>query len=487
MLITDFLQEASSEHSQKVAIIEGGKQYLYNDFFNRALEVSNALVSRIDCRERVCLVFENCAEFIFSFYGVVLSGAIGVPLNPNMPAQRIVDIVRDCGARVVLVQYKFFEKFSSIIFGDVEIFTCEYLVKTHSAVSREKDVSEDDTALILYTSGTVSLQKGVELSHKNLIAATRNINERMGIGDGEREVVPIPLFHSFGLGRARCLFEKGGVLILENGFLKPHQIIESILRHKATGFSSTPSGFAILLKRYESMFQKTASLLKYMEIGSAPMPLEQKKHLMNLFPNTNIFMHYGLTEASRSSILEFHSEKEKLSTVGRPAPNIAIKVCDDSGFEILCEKEGDVWIQGETVMKGYWRREKETAEHLREGWLKTEDIGRFDEEGYLTLIGRKGDIINVGGLKVAASEVESVLNKHKGVEESAVVRLSDPLNMFGDVVQAFVVPKKIPLLVVELKEHCAKYLERWKVPQRIVIVDSLPKTLSGKIQKGLLG
>ena len=501
MLITDWIGRARARHPDAPAIIDGERRFTYEACAREIARLAWALEGRVPAGARVGLLMGNCAELLFAQYAVVSLGAIAVPINVALHPQAVAHILRDAGVSVVIAREPALHRHLEALEAAPEL---RLVVQEGIAPALAKETklwsdlgepasqdlpsgaAEPSTALLLYTTGTTGRQKGVTLSHANLMAATRNINQVMRIGDGEREVVSLPLTHSFGLGRTRCLFETRGTVIIESGLDRPDKVLSSCLRHQATGMASVPAGFAIFLSRYAELLAQCASCLRYVEIGSAPMSLAHKQALMALLPRTRLYMHYGLTEASRSAFVEFHAESGKLESAGRPPATVRLKIVDQQGCEVPPGTVGTVCVAGDTVMQGYWNQPAETARALADGWLMTGDLGALDEEGYLWLWGRTQDLINVGGYKVLAREVEEVLAGHPLVEESAVLGAPDPLGIAGEVVKACVVRKDERLSAEDVKRHCLKHLEPWKVPAIVSFVSRLPKTGSGKLQKRLL-
>ena len=231
-------------------------------------------------------------------------------------------------------------------------------------------------------------------------------------------------------------------------------------RCKVTGFGMVPASWAYLKKMSGRKIADFAKQLQYVEIGSAFMSVEEKKCLMDLLPATRICMHYGLTEASRSTFIEFHKDRAYLESVGRPSPGVEIKVFSDQGKEVPEGEEGELCVKG-----GDW------------GYIRN---------GYVYLKSRKKEMINVGGKKVSPIEVEEVLNQIGGVEESVCVGMADPGNVLGEVVKAFVVVSDENLSDTSICSYVQSKLENYKVPVCIERIKEIPKTPSGKIQRLLL-
>jgi long-chain acyl-CoA synthetase len=346
--------------------------------------------------------------------------------------------------------------------------------------------SEDNIADLLYTTGTTGFPKGVALTFNNLIAAAENINRFIGNTPDDTELLALPISHSFGLGRLRCVLAKGGTLVLLGSFASMKKFYGEIERCKVTGFGMVPASWAYLKKMSGNRIGNYAAQLKYIEIGSAFMPVEEKRLLTDLLPDTRICMHYGLTEASRSVFIEFHQEKEHLQSIGKPPSNIDIAIKDESGASLQDEQEGEICIKGGHVCQEYWAEDNETySKDFLNGYFRTGDWGYKDSNGYIYLKSRKKEMINVGGKKVSPIEVEEVLNLIEGIVESACVGIPDPAHVFGEVVKAFIVCNKT-LTDEDIIKFMQIRIENYKIPVNIERISEIPKTSSGKIQRLLL-
>lgn len=503
VLLHEVIKDNAEKLPSKECIINASEILTYKELYEKQHEIAQFLLNRFEEKSRIALLLDNSAEFILSFYGVSSAGMISVPMDPNMHIKNLVYMFNDCNVKCAIIPSRHLNKFvenvekfndlnTLIVVGEYEgdyitikIIDFWEMFSNQNEKHKKSLISENDIATILYTTGTTGPKKGVMLSHHNLLSASKNINEFMQIGEWAREVIPIPLTHSFGLARTRCVFDVGGTVILEKGFLFPNKILENIKKYQANGLSSVPTGFAILLDRFEPLMRKYAKDLRYIEIGSAFMREEHKKKLREICPNTRICMHYGLTEASRSTFIEFHSEKEYLNTIGKPSPNVEIKIVDKDNNELSNNMVGEILVNGEMVMKGYWNKSETTKESLTDGWLHTGDIGKKDESGYIYLLGRTTDIINVGGMKIAPGEVEEVLLRYNGTIEAAVIGTPSK-DRSDEVVKAFIVCKDNNVNVKDIQKFCLRELESYKAPQIIEIVDQLPKTGSGKIKRHVL-
>ena len=215
------------------------------------------------------------------------------------------------------------------------------------------------------------------------------------------------------------------------------------------------------------------------------MKKPHKNELMRLCPNARICMHYGLTEASRSTFIEFNSEKDKLHTVGRPTPNVELRIMDENGKKLGPNQTGEILVKGQMVMKSYLNKHDMTMEYLKNGWLHTKDLGMLDDDGYVHFLGRKDEIINIGGMKVSPAEIEDIILQYDGISEVAVVGIVSSDDIINEIIKAFIVIKN-ELSIKDLEKFCLENMESYKLPSEFEIVDSIPKTNSGKIQRHLL-
>lgn len=450
------------------ALIREERVVTYADLRQQVVAAA-AWLSRQGVRpgDRVILAAIKSPTFVAGYFATHLVGAIAVPVDPQLPAPALAVLCDTVAPRLVLT-------------GNEPPAThpLETLEQLPAAPMTTRPPALEATADILFTTGTTEVPKGVMLTHRNLAAAARNINTVIGNGPEDVEVLPLPLHHSFGLGRLRCALLAGGAVVFVEGFAHLGPLFRALTRWRATGFCAVPAGLAILFRLTGDTLGDYAQQLRYLEIGSAPMPLEQKHRLMRLLPKTQLWMHYGLTEASRSTFLEFHADAKHLDSIGRPTPNVEIAIVD-----------GQIAIRGETVMQGYWRNPALTAQVLIKGWFRTGDLGSIDAEGFCYLQGRHSDLINIGGRKVAPWEIEEVLQQHPAVAHCACLGIPDPQGLAGEVVKACLVIRDGSSTRPsdrELIEFLRSRLEPSKIPAVFEWRTALPLTEAGKLQRQML-
>ena len=481
-MILDRLFEAERMTPAKTAVIHGDVALSYRELAQRVRRSAAALQDLgVRAGDRVVLDGSSSPEFVAAYLAVHMAGAIAVPVAQATRAGLLPRVIEIAAPSVVIGH-------ETAGWGPV---TYEMLAGGEAG-SPEVDFQrprESDPADLIFTTGTTGRPKGVVLSHAAIETAAQYISEFLQQDPEDVEVVPLPLSHSFGLGRLRCCIYRGSTLVLVDGPTVFADAMRALREHRGTGFSSVPSGFAMIFQSHGDALAEFSRQLRYVEIGSSPMPLVHKQRLMTLLKQTRICMHYGLTEASRSAFIEFHESADRLDSVGRPAPGVSIEILDDSGRPLPVGAEGRIAVKSGALMTGYWQAEEETRKIFSGEFLLTGDVGRFDEDGFLYLTGRESDIINIGGRKVAPIEVEALLTEHPDVADCACVGIPDPAGISGQVIKALVVARA----GIEarpgnqaLARHLRGRIEPYKMPRVFEWVEAIPRSESGKVLRKAL-
>ena len=336
---------------------------------------------------------------------------------------------------------------------------------------------DDDLAVILYTSGTTGVPKGVALSHANLESNARSAAQLSELDRSEWGVAVLPLSHSYGL----TLMNAGHLLGSRAALLRwfnPEDVLKTIEEFRAVAMSGVPTMFVYLLN-YADAGRYDTSSMRLWGSGAAPLPAEIVEPFERKFGG-KIVEGYGLTEASPVVSAHRLSGTRKLGSVGQPIPGVQVSIQDDEGGVVPTGDVGEVCVKGPNVMVGYYKSPDETARTIRNGWLHTGDMGRLDADGFLYIVERKKDLIIRGGFNVYPREVEEALYAFPAVAEAAVVGMPDPL--MGEEVRAFVVLKNGAHAAAEdVIAFCQSRLARFKCPKEVRFVDSLPKSPIGKI------
>jgi long-chain acyl-CoA synthetase len=459
----------------KVALISGDTEITYSQLWDYCLCAAEKLKQDYHLKkgDRVILSAAGNIEFVYAYFGVHMAGGICVPIDPDTNQTRF-EYIEKSTTPVCVMGLLHNVKKETIPFSDVVNGTSKatYIAPEQSQV-----------ADILFTTGTTGAPKGVALSYNNLSAAARNINAFIGNTSSDVELLALPVSHSFGLGRLRCSLSKGATVVMLGTFANVKKFFKEMARCQVTMFAMVPASWGFIKKMSGKYIGKFADQLKFIEIGSSFMPVEDKELLMSLLPNTRICMHYGSTEASRSAFMEFHTYKDNLLSIGKASPNVEIKIFTSQGTPAALGEEGEVCVKGEHVTCSYWNETPERfASDFYDGYFRTGDCGTMDAEGNIYLKSRIKEMINVGGKKVSPMEVEDILNTIPGIKESACIGIPDPGIVLGEVVKAFIVADD-NLSNEEIMQQLRPQLEVYKLPVEIERINAIPKTGSGKIQR----
>lgn len=476
MVIEEIIYRHSITSPEKTAVISGEVTVSYRVLWNNIKHTAAYFISKgVGKGDRIIVSASKNIDFIYAYFGAHLAGCICVPIDPETNVTRLERII-DCAA-------------PSMIIGELRNKGGhEVLPFTEIGFDKDFDVvfpQERDIADLLFTTGTTGMPKGVVLSYSNQLSAANNINTFIGNTSEDIELLALPISHSFGLGRLRCVLAKGATLVLLGSFASMKRFFGEIERCRVTGFGMVPASWAYIAKMSADRIARYASQLRYIEIGSAFMAKTEKERLMRLLPDTKICMHYGLTEASRSAFIDFHTDMEHLDSVGKSSPGTEIVVCDEQGNLLAAGQEGELCVKGGHVCAGYWGVSEDIFRNdFYNGYFKTGDWGYIDHSGYIYLKSRKKEIINVGGKKVSPIEVEEALNSIPGIEESACIGVHD--DVMGEVVKAFIVGCLTEEDDERVRKEMAALVENYKIPVYLEHIDSIPRTTSGKIQRLLL-
>lgn len=459
----------------KVALISGNTEITYSQLWDYCLCAAEKLKQDYHLKkgDRVILSAAGNIEFVYAYFGVHIAGGICVPIDPDTNQTRF-EYIEKSTTPVCVMGLLHNVKKETIPFSDVVNGTSKatYIAPEQSQV-----------ADILFTTGTTGAPKGVALSYNNLSAAARNINAFIGNTSSDVELLALPVSHSFGLGRLRCSLSKGATVVMLGTFANVKKFFKEMARCQVTMFAMVPASWGFIKKMSGKYIGKFADQLKFIEIGSSFMPVEDKELLMSLLPKTRICMHYGSTEASRSAFMEFHTYKDNLLSIGKASPNVEIKIFTSQGTPAALGEEGEVCVKGEHVTCSYWNETPERfASDFYDGYFRTGDCGTMDAEGNIYLKSRIKEVINVGGKKVSPMEVEDILNTIPGIKESACIGIPDPGIVLGEVVKAFIVADD-NLSDEEIMQQLRPQLEVYKLPVEIERINAIPKTGSGKIQR----
>lgn len=445
----------------------------------------------VKAEERVLLSCPNSPEFIYSYLSVVKNGAIIVPMNLQLTMDEITYLINDSGARYMLIHPAVLKAIKQSKDSLQELLGIKILVLDEEfqrmmsevpAELAEDYTDENAVSTFLYTSGTTGKPKAAMLTHKNLVTNAEQCRIAFGSTVDDNYMCALPMFHVFGftVSVLNPLWTGATVTILEK--FHPKEVIESFINDDVTVFAGVPTMYVVLLEACKNSvaFPK----LRLAISGGAAMPVEilrQAKDILKL----PVVEGYGLTESSPVVSFNPLNGIQKEGSIGVPLDGVECRIVDDNDRELPAGAVGELIAFGDNIMRGYYNKEQETAEALKNGWLHTGDLAKKDEDGYIYIVDRKKDLIIASGLNVYPREVEEVIYQYPKVKEAAVVGIEDKLR--GEFVKAFIVLKDgeectSKEMLGYLKEHLAGY----KLPRKIEFIAELPKNGSGKILKRML-
>jgi long-chain acyl-CoA synthetase len=436
--------------------------------------------------DRVGIMLPNVPYFAVCYYGVLRAGGVVVPMNVLLKQREVAFYLRDPEAKLLLAWHGFAEdaqagaREAGVDCVLVEPGAFEQLLGASAPRADVADTDSDDTAVILYTSGTTGTPKGAELTHANLKRNCEIARALFGLGDEAVTLGALPLFHAFGQTCAlNATIAGGGMLTLIPRF-DPVKALEIIERDRVSVFEGVPTMYNAMLHCPDASRYDT-STLKLCASGGAAMPVEVMHGFEEKF-GCKVLEGYGLSETSPVASFNHPDRERKAGSIGTPVEGVEMKVVDDEGHDLPTGEVGEIVIRGHNVMKGYWNRPDATAEAIRDGWFHTGDMAKVDEDGYFFIVDRKKDMIIRGGYNVYPREIEEVLYEHPAVREVAVVGI--PHDELGEEVGAAVALKDgVEVTTDELRQHVKAQVAAYKYPRIVWLVEDLPKGPTGKILK----
>ncbi len=508
MRVEQFLTDSASRLPDKTAIVAGKKRLSFAELDRMSDRLAGALIARGVARgDRVVVFMENAWEAVVSIFAVLKAGAVFSPINPSTKADKLAFVLNNCRAAAAITQARIAATAARamadapsvklvVLAGGGKAPAATGCLSLEDAIACPDPVSLPpagislDLAMLVYTSGSTGLPKGVMMTHQNVAAVAGSITSYLENREDDVIIAALPISFDYGLYQALMAAKIGATLVLEKSFASPHVILNRLAEEKVTGLPLVPTMAALLLQVRE-LAPGRFPHLRYVTNTAAALPPAHIERLQALFPSARIYSMYGLTECKRCTYLPPAELPRRPGSVGIAIPGTEAFVVDESGRRVGPGIVGELVIRGPHVMRGYWENPEATDKALKPGpfpWekvLHTGDYFRADEDGFLYFIGRKDDIIKACGEKVAPKEVETVLYALPGIAEAAVIGVPDPI--LGHAIKAVVaLSAGAELSEQDVIRHCAKSLEDFMVPKFVEFRDELPKTESGKISRRLI-
>jgi len=504
MLVHNFLENSAQKHPDKNAVWYKNEWITFGQIDNLANKVANYLFDiGIKHGDRVALLYENSHDYVINYFAILKAGAITVSLNNDTNPEALSYLLNDSGATAIITQKRFsrylvaalqsapYLKNVIIDQDDLKVYEeighCEQISLKKIYNSQNSDnpdckIIDIDLASIVYTSGSTGKPKGVTLSHLNIVTNTRSIVEYLMITSNDRIMVVLPFYYIYGKSLLNTHFFNGASVVIDNRFAFPNVILETMVKAEVTGLSGVPSTFMILLNK-SSVKEYTFKSLRYVTQAGGAMAPQVQKEVVDTFSPAKLFIMYGATEASaRLTYLSPNWLEKKWGSIGKGIPNVDVFIGDEEGREKLQGETGEILARGANLMQGYWKDPAETAMAIKNGCYYTGDLGVMDKDGFLFVVGRKKDMIKVGGERISAKEIEEKILEINEIHEVAIIGIED--ETLGEAIKAFIVPRDSKGIDIgAIKKQLLKKLPPIKQPKYWEIIDSLPKNESGKILK----
>lgn len=486
MLIKELLER--QKNNDGTAIICGSSNISYKEMYNEALIVAQNLLYE-DMGQNIGLFICNSINYIIGYFSISYTNRVIVPINSGVKAIELKSTIEYCELRTIvtdstnigllrrhLKEYKY-----KIRAFNIDTMTYEYF-GGYDLLPLSEDSDAEGVALMLHTSGSLSSPKRVMLTHMNLISCAESIIESLNITKDDRTLIALPLYlASANTSQMLTHIYLGASIVIMDTLFTAGYFFKLVEKHKITNFTGVPTMMTLLIDNKNSKGYDISSL-RFICFGGAPTPVHIVKHLIMCFPQTAFIHMYGQTEAStRISHLLPNQQLAKAGSVGRAIPGVHLKLVNEAGNDVAQDEAGEVIVKGKNVMKGYFKRDELTKQTIKNGWLYTGDLGRYDAEGYLYIVGRIKNVIIKGGMNIYPEEIEEILKGHPAIKEACVCAKEHEL--LGEVPVARVVLRDNAGAVNEVKllRFCLGNMSSHKIPEKIVIVNELPTTETGKL------
>ena len=477
--IVECVYDHAVNFPKKLCIVDESRKLTYKEYWNEILDLKEFLLQHgVQKGSCIVVVANQSIDYLALELAIQLCGAIFVPLERNCASKRVQDVITATNAIVVISESKEPYTCTSLTYNQIK----ENLDSGKNVHERIKFPELEDTAEILFSTGTTGKPKGIELTHRNDIAVAENVRRGVKMKSDNTELIPVPLNHSHGLRRYYGNMLNGSTVIILSGVLNVKKVFEFIETYKVTAIDLVPASLRILFKISGDKIGQYKEQLDYIQLGSAPLLESDKQRLCELLPQTRLYNFYGSTESGCTCILDFNEQKGLQNCIGRATYNTTFSFVDENYQPIAATPNhpGLIASSGAMNMKGYWKDPQETAKVLRNGTIYSNDLAYQDNDGFIFMVGRKNDVINVGGNKVGPEEIEGIALQYTGILDCACIGVEDTLK--GSVPKLFITVKdKENFDIKKFSLYLQSQMEVYKLPKYIEVINKIPRAFNGKV------
>ena len=480
------IEELAEQQPSKTAVVFKNNSLTYEELMLKVKGIASRLHELgIAKGDRVLFSAVSKPEMVAVYLAVQYIGAVAVFLDKNAAPASAVNIYKDAGAVIL-----FTDKALKGHEDECNTYSLRQLYSERSGNEAERNIpEEDDLAEMIYTSGTTGQPKGCMLSYKAVCAIWSNTIEGTGMRSDDIILLPLPLNHSFALRVLRAGLYSGATVVLQNGFTFARDIEDNLDRFGCTAIAIVPASVETIAKQMQDKFAQIMSRFRYIEVSAGSLSVDQRKRLTAQLPDTLILNSWGSSESGGAIFMNVSEAAKqggsKIAALGKPLSRVEVMTLNENGEPFRSDREhpGRMIIRGDMQMSGYWNKPELTADALRNGWLVTGDMIYIDEDGYLYMLGRADDIINVGGEKVSPVEVENVAGEYENISECACIGVPDPEGILGFVPVMYVSVKNSSFDQDDFRKFLSARLEKFKIPVSFIELVELPKNAMQKINK----
>lgn len=482
--LVDVLNRHAAEQPEKIAVHFRDQSLTYAQLRRQAALLGGYLQSLgVTVGDRIMLTGASRPEYLIGLLAVQMVGGITVPVDRNPKPATLSYIHQLTGAKYYLSTLKKAPEGIAILpYGDTIAAAVE-----HNQEAQVPETDPDRLAELLFTTGTTGRPKGASHTLRCISANMHNTFTGIGMRKEDVLLLPLPLNHSFGMRVLRACLLAGGTIVLQNGFGFARETELNIEQFHCNALACVPSSMDLMLSQMEDRAARIFGQLRYIEFGAGSLSVQRKRYLSELLPHTELFNTWGSSETGGCLFLHVNRHLDKVSAVGHPLEGIQVRLLSQADGTPLegtgPDVVGRLALKGQMQMVGYYGLPERTAEALQDGWLVTNDLVWRDDDGFIYMLGRADDIINVGGEKASPVEIENAASECPGVVECACIGVEDTDGVLGEVPALYLVPENSSFDPAAVTKFLSPRLETYKLPKKFVFVDALPRNAMGKLDR----